>query len=69
MGPPLPVDAGLVYQDYQEALQKIAQSVSLETTAHTLRALGEAQAALEDNANTRLLVETLCIELPEIQIT
>lgn len=62
-------DAGLVYQDYQEALQKIAQSVSLETTAHTLRALGEAQAALEDNANTRLLVETLCIDLPEIQVT
>ena len=57
---------GLTYQEYHEELQGIARSTSVDATAHTLRALGDAQLALGSNANTRLLVETLLLDLPEL---
>ncbi len=58
--------AELIYLEYQPALAALAQQCGQMATLATLNALGQAQAALQRNVNTRLLAEALLLELPEL---
>jgi len=58
--------AAITYLEHREALAEIAARAPLETTTTVLQSLSAAQKSLQRNANTRLLVETLLLDLPEI---
>lgn len=57
---------GLTYIEKREALEAIADQTDVRITSQLLRTLGEAQTALRQNANTRLLVEWLMLQLPTL---
>ncbi len=58
--------AAITYLEHRESLAEIATRAPLETTTTVLQSLSAAQKSLQRNANTRLLVETLLLDLPEI---
>jgi DNA polymerase-3 subunit delta' len=56
---------GLTHVERRDTLEKLAAQLDVQTTSALIRALGEAQTALRKNANTRLLVEWLMLQLPQ----
>ncbi len=59
---------GLTHVEKRDSLEKLAAQVDVRTTSALLRTLDEAEAALRKNANTRLLVEWLMLQLPQCQL-
>ncbi len=59
--------ARILYQEREAMLWGVATELDIATTQRVLHALGESLAALAKYANTRLVVESLFLELPYLR--
>ena len=58
--------AQITHLEYQAELEKLAKNGSLSTTTQVLHRLSSAQDDLLHNANTKLLIEALFLNLPQL---
>lgn len=56
----------IMFLEYRSALEDLALRIAVEETTRVLHALTDAQANLLRNANSRLLMETLLLEWPQL---
>lgn len=61
--------APLTNQDRHAEIQKLAGITGLQSAAHMIAVIGSAQAALDANANPRLTLEVLLLDLPLVSAT
>jgi DNA polymerase III subunit delta' len=59
-------NAPLTNHDRQVEIDRLAGRVGLQTAAHMVAALANAQTALDANANPRLTIEVLLLDLPRL---
>ncbi len=60
---------GMMYTEYEGRLSEISRQVSLPQIVGILRSLERALHALAQNANARLLVEALFLDLPSLRLS
>ncbi len=59
--------AAVTYREHQATLQTVAQRVEISITVEVLEMLEKAQIALQQNANTQLLIENVVLTLPYLR--
>ncbi len=62
-------EGGVTYTEYRGTLAELGKQVSLAQVVGILKSLEKALHALVQNANARLLVEALFLELPSLRLS